>query len=1052
VRRLILLALVAVLALPAYAVRRVTVEQLEQTLTAAIAAHIADADMVRQIGALELSERLTDAALNRFAARFTLSPRAALALQLLADQSAFLDPPASELPATAPPDAAAQQRMMDAARGYVVQTLPRLPNFFATRTTHRFDNSPQVLEKGGWAVRAGLHPLGSVSRQITYRDGQEIQDTTQPAASGAAQPQQEIGLHSWGEFGPALTVVMTDSAKGTVTFNHWEQTPAGLAAVYRYAVPRAASHYGVTFCCVVEEKPGGVSSTRGGRGRSGGQLIALPQQVVSHAFRETPGYHGSLFIDPATGAILRITLEAELKNSDPLMRAATMIEYAPVSIGDQRFICPVRALALSMEEASRNGGFASGPQDESSTANGSSKAADKAWESPTSHRDLSPLLLLNETSFTHYHRLGASARILADAGEPNALTPGAPPAPGLAPPDASPAPSAPAPAPGSVPPAEASAAPAIPPTPPPAPVIPEISMSSANGVPDQPANFNPLQTSGYTLKVSTRLVDVSIVAYDKKGHPVKDLKQDEIEVYDNGHKQELRFFSQIADQAPAAQAVAQEPESSFSNRVMDAPAATAASPAAETGCTVLLIDESHIAWSDLNHARQQMLKFLVSLPPTERVGIYTMTGLGFRVLQEITADHAALTARLQKFSPSAQSVSQAQEEETRNRQSFNEVHNVADLNSVNGNRIDEPVSATPIDPQLLNMGSNPARASLIVLVAVARHLSALPGHKSLVWVSSDNVFADWRDQDVSIDKGSRYLDSYALRAQEVMNDAHVAVYPFDVSQLEVQTVSADIQHRNVELTPAAAEAATLGGNSGPARDMTGGRLTAEMHQDLHPIQPTIRQVADATGGRTIRRAGDLAAELSGIIEDGHAAVRVSFYPQGPADGQYHTITVKLTGKQRGLTLRYRSGYLYTKEAGTLKERFKQAVWEPLDANQVAVSAKVVSMDAGASVKIEIAAGDLGLEERAGRWTDNLDIFFIQRDDAGLRAQVEGLTLGLRLKSATYQNLLSGGVPFEHFVQMKTPAASLRILVVDENTGRMGSVTIPASALQTGHGG
>ena len=292
-RKLILLALVAVLALPAYAARRVSVEQLEQTLTATIAVRIwRTPTWCAMISALELSERLTDATLNRFAARFALSPRMSLALQLLADQSAFLDPPAGELPATAPPDTAAQQHMMDAARGYAVQTLPHLPNFFATRTTHRFDNSPQVLEKGGWAVRAGLHPLGSVSRQITYRDGQEIQDTTQP--SGAAQPQQEIGLHSWGEFGPALTVVMTDTAKGTVTFNHWEQTPAGLAAVYHYSVPRAASHYGVTFCCIAEEQPGEVNSTGGGRGRSDGQMINPLQPVVSHAFRETPGYHGSL--------------------------------------------------------------------------------------------------------------------------------------------------------------------------------------------------------------------------------------------------------------------------------------------------------------------------------------------------------------------------------------------------------------------------------------------------------------------------------------------------------------------------------------------------------------------------------------------------------------------------------------------------------------------------------------------------------------------------------------------------------------------------------------
>jgi hypothetical protein len=91
-----------------------------------------------------------------------------------------------------------------------------------------------------------------------------------------------------------------------------------------------------------------------------------------------------------------------------------------------------------------------------------------------------------------------------------------------------------------------------------------------------------------------------------------------------------------------------------------------------------------------------------------------------------------------------------------------------------------------------------------------------------------------------------------------------------------------------------------------------------------------------------------------------------------------------------------------------------------------------------------------MQEQAGRWMDRLDIFFIQRDDAGLHAQVEGQTLGLRLKSSTYQSLMAAGVPFERFVQLRPGMASLRILVVDENSGRMGSVTIPGPALEAGH--
>ena len=105
---------------------------------------------------------------------------------------------------------------------------------------------------------------------------------------------------------------------------------------------------------------------------------------------------------------------------------------------------------------------------------------------------------------------------------------------------------------------------------------------------------------------------------------------------------------------------------------------------------------------------------------------------------------------------------------------------------------------------------------------------------------------------------------------------------------------------------------------------------------------------------------------------------------------------------------------------------------------------------GAKINLDILAGDLGRQQQAGRWMDKLDIFFIQRDDAGLRAQVEGQTLGLRLKPSTYQNLLSAGIPFEHVVQLKPGMASLRVLVVDENSGRMGSVTIPGPALEAAH--
>lgn len=1048
-RRLILIGLLAALTLPAAAAKRVTVAQLEQSLASDSAAHRQDDEIARQIGQLELSERLTDSTLERFAKELALGPRTALALQLLADQSAFLDPPTGELPATANPDAATKQRMMDLARGYVVRIWPHLPNFFVTRTTARFDDGPRIVQQGGWPVRAGMHLAGATTRNLTYRDGQEVVDPDTETAASSSSPapahaELEKGMTSRGEFGPELTIVLTDTAKGTVTWSHWEQTSTGLAAVYTYSVPRAASHFDVSYCCLREDSPSQRRALQYGNQNQGAPAAVAVAPPNAKLFHATPGYHGTLSIDPNSGAILRVTLEAELKTGDPISRAATVVQYGPVMIGDRSYIFPMRSLAFSMEEPAAFG-----------------------------HPREPPTLLVNQATFTGYHRLGASIRMIAegsDAGAPgpasaNPSSPDAgaqtppvqtgpaqtadaqPPPPPVASPSALPTQPA-LDAAASLPTSTAAQPDPAPPSPPAPPVTPEITVTAANEVPDLPANTS--QEQNLTFKVTSRLVDVGIVVYDKSGHPVNDLKPENFEVYDNGRKQEIRSFSQFAGApqavpaSPPVAAAAAAPEQSFSNRPAE-PAALQP-PAPEASSTVLLIDESNIAWSDMNNARKQALKFLGSLAPGERVGLYSMTPLGFRVLEEITADHAAIIARLQKWMPRAQSVSQAQDEEMRNRQQFDEVHNVADLNSVNGNQIDVPDAQIPIDPLLRTMGSNPARASLIILAGIARHLSAVTGHKNLIWISSDNVFADWQSQQVGIDKSPKVVESYALHAQEAMNDAHVAVFPVDVSQLETSAINADIMHRNVELNQEAQDTAGVNGGALP-RNVTPGRITAEMQQDIRPIQGPIRQVADATGGRVIRRAGDLAAEFNSVVEAGHATYLISFSPQGHADDRYHTISIKMTGKQHGLTPRYRTGYMFSTEPVTLKDRFKQAVWQPRDVNDVAITAGVTPMNPGINVKLNIAAGDLGLQQQAGRWMDKLDIFFIQRDDAGIHAQVEGQTLGLRLMSSTYQSLLSSGVPFERVVQMRAGMASLRVLVVDENSGRMGSVTVPAPALK-----
>jgi len=454
-----------------------------------------------------------------------------------------------------------------------------------------------------------------------------------------------------------------------------------------------------------------------------------------------------------------------------------------------------------------------------------------------------------------------------------------------------------------------------------------------------------------------------------------------------------------------------------------------------------------------------MLDFLKAAPKDERVALYAMKYHGFQVLDEPTTDHQGLAAKLAKWAPSVQDMANANDEEKRNRQQIETVHSPEDMIHVNGNfTLDDESQSVALDPQLRELGSMPGPIAMYILVDVARHLASVPGHKSLVWVTSDNALADWNRMSVTIEKTSKFIEPAALHVQEAMNNAHVSVYPLDASRLESAVITADIGRRNVELTPTFQMPLGVEHEmEGPemqatqdvnpydmGRDMRPGRLTAQMQQDLHSIQGSFREVAEATGGQALRRSNNMVGQLNGVVNDGRATYELSFAPSEEADGKYHLITVKLVNR-KDVSLRYRTGFEYEKEPSSLKDRFTRAIWQAKDISDVAFSAAPSPADS-ASFKMSIAATDLAMARQEDLWTDKIDIFVVRRDDAGLHAQITGQTISLRLKSETYQKFLREGIPFDQVIEPKQGANLSRIIVVDENSGRMGSLTIPAAVM------
>ncbi|MGB8261850.1 MAG: hypothetical protein WCE75_15920, partial [Terracidiphilus sp.] len=320
---LLLLALI-LFVVPGFAARRVSISELEQTLTRLHGKP--DAEQAYRIAELELSERLSAARLKQLQESVP-GDQSRQALLALADASAFQDPPAAELPPAAAPDLAEQKRIMGLVVAYVGKTIPQLPNFIATRATTRFEDTPQIQRPDGLLPYQPLHPVGSSRATTLYRDGREVDD---PEGGQGKKPAAVTGLKTWGEFGPILGIVLVDAARSRLVWSHWEEGSSGPLAVFHYEVPRERSHYEVTYCCITEER------------------ATTPDLLPFHKIVD---YHGEIAADPATGAILRITIESEMKVGDPVQMARLLVEYGPVEIGGRSYICPQRSVSVSLAES-----------------------------------------------------------------------------------------------------------------------------------------------------------------------------------------------------------------------------------------------------------------------------------------------------------------------------------------------------------------------------------------------------------------------------------------------------------------------------------------------------------------------------------------------------------------------------------------------------------------------------------------------------------------------------------------------------------------------------
>jgi hypothetical protein len=319
-----------------------------------------DAEVARQLSDLELTERMRSATL-RSLEQSVPGTESRQALLALADAAVFLRPAAADVLSQARPDLDQQRRMLESTVNYIASTLPKLPNFYATQTIIRFKSElSRRRTRAGSRNDSLWRRVDSSTVVVAYRDGKEVVD---PREWGKHHHHPEgEGLITRGTFGPILSIAFVDAVhSGGFTWDRWERGHAGALAVFRYRVAKEHSHFSVGFHDFSDYNAAAVPVT---------------------------GYHGEVAIDPATGTILRLTVQAEEPLGSPILQSDIMVEYGPVAIGGKTYICPARG--VSMGETGSMG--VPGPFGE-----------------PTSAPDAP---LLNDVTFDNYHQFRSESRIL----------------------------------------------------------------------------------------------------------------------------------------------------------------------------------------------------------------------------------------------------------------------------------------------------------------------------------------------------------------------------------------------------------------------------------------------------------------------------------------------------------------------------------------------------------------------------------------------------------------------------------------------------------------
>jgi VWFA-related protein len=391
-------------------------------------------------------------------------------------------------------------------------------------------------------------------------------------------------------------------------------------------------------------------------------------------------------------------------------------------------------------------------------------------------------------------------------------------------------------------------------------------------------NQSPSQTtnSATVIHTASRLVLVDVVVTDKHGRPVLGLNAGDFRVLENGVPQKIEFFESDGSKAKAPL----NPAEGSTSVVLRPHEYSNSPPGQRTGtANIVLFDFLNTEPKDQGFAREQMLKFLATLPPGQQFALFVL-GPRLHMVQGLTGDIGTLTS-------AAKSV------RTR----------VNPLTTEDDREFDQDFIATiaegpPPAQKIANglaeeLGEREAaqttarsNSTVAAISSLARAVSGYSGRKNLLWLSGG--FPLWIGSNLELPNPIRFPQQYDGALHNLglfLASSDMAVYPIDVRGVKVTELGAHARHP----------------------DWSGAETTAKIIS-VETSHEMMDDIARQTGGEAFYNTNDLKGALARSVEHGAVHYTLSYIPSNRLwDGSYRSIKVSVN--LHNVHLAYRRGYL-----------------------------------------------------------------------------------------------------------------------------------------------